>query len=632
MSGTTTGDGPGAALAPALDALRGYRVYARRWVFLLVLSLLSCSNATLWLSFAPVADTIAQHFLLSTEQINWLSLVFLVVSIPSGVVAIWVLDSFGLRWATILCAWLNFAGSVLRTLSNTRMGTQAPFAFLMSGQSLCALAQTLVIFSPAKLAAVWFPEHQRATANMIGTMSNPLGILVANLLSPALVKKGISIMLVRNKAYVILAVCFGGGIGIFSSFSALLEQVLCVNGYSNEFAGLCGALFIAFGILGALVLGLYVDRTKHFTETVKVGFCLTSVVCVAFALVSQLRGQMLALAAICSLLGLFGFSVAPVAMELAVECSFPVGEGAAAGLVFVLGQAEGMLVMLLLTALTVRRAQPSFSTCRDGQDPLDWRDWLCLPSVHAADGRPVYRLQLLLGVLLPYPLPAPAGRGRHKPFHPGRVPSSCRPRAIPALAGRGRHEPLHPGGVPGREPLRPWLGPHGPSRHCRRLGGPALVQRLRQQSCVEKPAWGREGRGQAGSGHLTVPATAKPGQGVSVPWMPRGLGASAHPGHRGWPREHLWLELLCRQAATDLAGCPRGQVTPTGAGAGAARGARAEGELNELGILRAPSTAELGVDGREGARCRALSLWSLSDQNPSLGAGMGGDSSGARLG
>lgn len=53
----------------------------------------------LWLSFAPVADTIAQHFRLSTEQINWLSLVYLVVSIPSGLVAIWVLDSVGLRWA-----------------------------------------------------------------------------------------------------------------------------------------------------------------------------------------------------------------------------------------------------------------------------------------------------------------------------------------------------------------------------------------------------------------------------------------------------------------------------------------------------------------------------------------------------
>lgn len=176
----------------------------------------------------------------------------------------------------------------------------------------------------------------------------------------------------------------------------------------QEFAGLCGALFIVFGILGALALGLYVDRTKRFTEAVKIGFCLTSLVCVAFALVSvpaaettprgewvllvwaagsptrqasrpcslgtasqphsaswspsgacqagvqgwgasdgvsrvlaaqvsQLRGQTVALAAVCSLLGLFGFSVAPVAMELAVECSFPVGEGAAAGLVFVVG-------------------------------------------------------------------------------------------------------------------------------------------------------------------------------------------------------------------------------------------------------------------------------------------------------
>lgn len=55
------------------------------------------------------------------------------------------------------------------------------------------------------------------------------------------------------------------------------------------------------------------------------------------AQVSQLQGQTVVLAAVCSLLGFFGFAVAPVAMELAVECSFPVGEGAAAGLVFVLG-------------------------------------------------------------------------------------------------------------------------------------------------------------------------------------------------------------------------------------------------------------------------------------------------------
>uniref|UniRef100_A0A8C0RXP6 Solute carrier family 49 member 3 n=1 Tax=Canis lupus familiaris TaxID=9615 RepID=A0A8C0RXP6_CANLF len=509
-AGGGRGAGRGPDAPPALGALLGYRVYARRWLFLLVLSLLNCSNAALWLSFAPVADIIAHHFVLSTEQINWLSLIYLVVSIPSGVVAIWVLDSVGLRWATITCAWLNFAGSTFRALPSLAIKIEDPFAFLMGGQSLCALVQTMVIFSPAKLAALWFPEHQRVTANMIGTMSNSLGILMANLLSPTLVKKekdipwmlGIYIipaglacllataclwdsvppsppsagaarctserfleglkLLLHNRAYVTLAVCFGGGIGIFSGFLALLEQVLCVKGYSKEFAGLCGALFIVFGVLGALVLSLYVDQTKQFTEAVKIGYCLTSVVCVAFALVSQLQGQTLALVTICSLLGLFGLSVVPIAMELAVECSFPVSEGAAAGLVVVLGQAAGALVVVLLTALSVRRAEPSTSTCQDGQGPLDWkgeclccpeppgpseevRAWSltghgggrlgpcqlrgsagacvgssgrgaslsragpCLPSVHAADGRPLRPLQLLLDALLPHPLPAPGG-------------------------------------------------------------------------------------------------------------------------------------------------------------------------------------------------------------------------------
>ncbi|KAL2779946.1 solute carrier family 49 member A3 isoform 5, partial [Daubentonia madagascariensis] len=277
----------------------------------------------MWLSFAPVADIIAEHFFLSTEQINWLSLVYLVVSIPFGVVAIWVLDSVGLRGA---------------------LGIYAIPAGLA-----CLLAS----------ACLW--ESVPPTPPSAGAASSTSEKFLDGLK-----------LLLRNKAYMLLAVCFGGGTGVFSSFVALLEQILCASGYSNEFSGLCGALFIVFGILGALVLGIYVDRTKCFTEATKISFCLTSVACVAFALVSQLQGQTLALAAICSLLGLFGFSVAPVAMELAVECSFPVGEGAAAGLVFVLGQVEGVLIMVALTALTVRRLEPSFSTCKHGEDPLDW--------------------------------------------------------------------------------------------------------------------------------------------------------------------------------------------------------------------------------------------------------------------
>nr|AAH94512.1 Mfsd7a protein [Mus musculus] len=244
-------------------------------------------------------------------------------------------------------------------------------------------------------------------------------------------------LLIQNKAYVLLAVCFGGGIGVFSSFSALLEQILCASGYSNEFSGLCGALFIVFGILGALLLGLYVDRTKHFTEATKIGLCLTSMTSVAFALVSQLQGQTLALAAICSLFGLFGFSVAPVVMELAVECSFPVGEGASAGLIFVLGQAEGMLIMLLLTALTVRRTGPSFSTCQQGEDPLDWTVSLLL----LAGLCTLFTCVLVIFFNTPYRRLEAESGGSSSPTMCARDPRTVSPTQVPPLETPGLTPP-----------------------------------------------------------------------------------------------------------------------------------------------------------------------------------------------
>ncbi|XP_065405859.1 solute carrier family 49 member A3 isoform X2 [Chrysemys picta bellii] len=428
MDEETTGDSETLLERPGPAELRKpvlFRTYRRRWFLLVVICLLNCSNAMLWLTFAPVADKTAAYFHISMDTINWLSLVYLLISIPFGLVATWILDTVGLKCAVILSAWLNMVGSVIRTfsvISFLSLGSLT-YTYLFIGQCLCALAQPLVIFSPTKLAALWFPDHQRATANMISSMSNPLGILIANLLSPTLVSeekdiprmlglyaipavtacilatvgvhdkvpptppsasathstsqpffKGLK-MLLRNKPYVILMVCFGAGIGMFTCFSALLEQILCVRGYSNFFAGLNGALFTVFGLLGAFLLGLYVDKTRKFIESTKVCFCLTALASIAFAVMSQFRNQAFPLALISSLFGFFGFSIYPVAMELAVECSYPVGEGTSTGLIFVSSQIQGVILMLLLQALTVQISSAPFSTCDiEEGGALDWTE------------------------------------------------------------------------------------------------------------------------------------------------------------------------------------------------------------------------------------------------------------------
>ncbi|KAE8632351.1 hypothetical protein XENTR_v10001523 [Xenopus tropicalis] len=411
-----------------------FRTYKRRWFVLGVICLLSCTNAMLWISFAPVADVTASFFKCSLDVVNYLSLVYLIIAIPVGFGASWLIDTLGLKYAIVFSSWLNMIGSIIRCGAIVPYlnpsGSYTGIYYLFTGQSLCAIAQPLVLFVPAKLASVWFPEHQRATANMIASMSNPLGVLLANIISPSVVTKeeyiahmlGIYTVpaiaacilatagirakspptppsasafnsasepfiagirqLLTNRAYVILMLCFGAGIGIFTAISSFLEQILCFRGYSNLFAGVCGALFIFFGFIGAFVCGLYVDRTKKFKEVVKTCFALTALTSIAFALVINFREQTVLVACVCSLLGLFGFAISPVGMELAVECSYPVGEGSSTGLAFISGQIQGIIYMILFQKLTRPFATSGPSPC--GMNQTEIYDWSTSMLVMAA--------------------------------------------------------------------------------------------------------------------------------------------------------------------------------------------------------------------------------------------------------
>ncbi|XP_051920810.1 solute carrier family 49 member A3 [Hippocampus zosterae] len=403
-----------------LKKLRCFKVYKRRWFVLLVLCLLNCSNATLWLTFAPVADQSAQYFDVSLANINWLSVVYMVVSIPLSFATTWMLDTVGLRLTLILGSWLNMFGGIVRIMGGPP-GTalKINYAVVMLGQTVAALAQPLIIFTPTKMAALWFPDHQRATANTLASMANPLGILVANLVSPAMVHTSDQIptllltyavpacvacflttvgirssapptppsasaefstsepfvqgvkLLLKNRAYLVLLLCFASGVGVFTCFTTLLDQILCVQGYTNDFAGLCAALFIVFGIVGAALLGLYVDKTKRFTEAIKINMGISALAGIAFSVVCLMQQQSIAVATVCSLFGFFGFSIYPVVMELSVECSYPVGEATSAGLIFISGQILSIVYIVLLQSLATPVAESPRSTC--GLAPQSWK-------------------------------------------------------------------------------------------------------------------------------------------------------------------------------------------------------------------------------------------------------------------
>ncbi|XP_074641190.1 solute carrier family 49 member A3-like isoform X2 [Tubulanus polymorphus] len=334
--------------------------------------MLNLSNAMLWISFSPIADVTAEFYHVDSMSVNWLSLVYLIACIPFGVVASWLIDSVGLRASLLTGAVFNITGCVIRLISGMAFVSNHAFLFAMIGQCLCAVAQPFILFAPTKMAATWFPDNQRATANTMASISNPVGILIANIVSPVIVTsvKNVPLMLqiytgptalaavmtifgvcssvpptpptasaaeisepflkglkkiVKNRPYWIIFVCFGIGMGLFTTISTYIEQILCPRGYSD---------------------------------------------------ISKYRDMDVLIAASISTFGFFGFAVYPVVLELGVECTFPISEGTSGGLINMSGQIIGVIIMVVVGIVTPKLPESQrIYSCFTGKKsivPLDF--------------------------------------------------------------------------------------------------------------------------------------------------------------------------------------------------------------------------------------------------------------------
>jgi hypothetical protein len=60
------------------------RVYCNRWHIMVMYFMLAMLNALMWICFAPIADYSASLFNTTTNNVNWLSLSFLVSYTPGA--------------------------------------------------------------------------------------------------------------------------------------------------------------------------------------------------------------------------------------------------------------------------------------------------------------------------------------------------------------------------------------------------------------------------------------------------------------------------------------------------------------------------------------------------------------------
>ena len=129
--------------------------------------------------------------------------------------------------------------------------------------------------------------------------------------------------LLRSLPFLLLMISFSIGFGLFNTVSILLQQILCVRGYTNNDVGIFGAILIGSGIIGALIAGFIVDKTKRLEEVAKVCFCVSSIMNLFFTIFQTYNNddgliKVLLIIAFC-FIGAFGFPLIPVSFLFIVN-------------------------------------------------------------------------------------------------------------------------------------------------------------------------------------------------------------------------------------------------------------------------------------------------------------------------
>ncbi|CAG2165889.1 unnamed protein product [Oppiella nova] len=375
------------------------RVYKRRWIILTIVSLINICNAAVWISMAPVADKAAHFYETDQNNIDLFSSIFFVSTIVIGFIAIWIVDRNGLMLGIYLGSILNALGISLRALSSAdfivnslTLSKRSQFIVAIVGQMIAGLAQPFVLFSPTKVAELWFSTNQRAFATTITGMSNPMGIVLGTIISPLIVTTSNKIPLLsivwcipsvvtlsskpptppsdsaeivnstpyftaikelfKQKAYLMLLLYMGCGVGMFSALITILEEILESKGYDDSFASVCTAIMIGSGVLGAAAVSHVVDRNKRYMTAMKLSVGLTAIAINGLLVSFNYSDIKHIISIFCAIFGFFGFMSYPLGLELGIECSFPVvPEATSSGFLMICGQIQGIIFTYLSTQL-----------------------------------------------------------------------------------------------------------------------------------------------------------------------------------------------------------------------------------------------------------------------------------------
>ena len=134
-------------------------------------------------------------------------------------------------------------------------------------------------------------------------------------------------------------------------------------GYSNDDAGISGAVLILTGLVVAAIISPLIDRFHAFLPVARVLVILVSTCYLVMIWVIR-PNNYAAICVICAILGAASFSLLPLALELAVELTHPIPPEVSAAIFWIGGEFFGGVFVIIMDALRDDNGVPKFDMHR----------------------------------------------------------------------------------------------------------------------------------------------------------------------------------------------------------------------------------------------------------------------------
>lgn len=148
----------------------------------------------------------------------------------------------------------------------------------------------------------------------------------------------------------LLLIPFAIYVGFFNSISSLLNQMMNPYGFTDDEAGIAGAVLIVVGLVFSAVTSPILDRNKRFLLAIKIFVPIIALSYLVFIWMPETRdlaGPYVVLA----ILGAASFALVPVALEYLIELSHPLSPEVTSTIAWAGGQLFGAIFVIISDAL-----------------------------------------------------------------------------------------------------------------------------------------------------------------------------------------------------------------------------------------------------------------------------------------